>query len=146
MQGAYALRHIGQLSASAWRSLAQTALAEPEASPARVYLLSSAFVMTPADEASSPAFSSVYQELLKYKTASSKGARSEMAVALGQRGTGEAMPALRSILQNENPLNSGKLTDPEQIIAAAENADVRSAAAYAVLKIHARQSGDKTVQ
>lgn len=142
MQGAYALRHIGQLSASAWRSLAQTALAEPEESPARVYLLSAAFVLTPADHGSATAFPNIYSELVKYKASPSKGARSEMAVALGQKGTDESVPVLLSILHNEDPLNTGKLTDHEQIMATAENADVRSAAAYALLKIRTRQLGE----
>lgn len=140
MQAAYALRHIGKLSESSWTLLAQTALDEPEGSPARVYLLSSALVTVPKNHESSETFSNLHKELLKSQSATSKGARAEMAAALAQRGTARDLPALLSMLNNENPLNTGKLITKEDIIASPENADVRSAAAYAILKIRSAKS------
>ena len=139
MQGAYALRHLGGLSDSEWQSLARTAFEEPEESGARIYLLSSAFVLAPESKRSSPVVSNLHAELIKYKNAGSKGARAEMAVALGEKGTAEDVETLRSILNNEDPLNTGKLTSREEIISAPENADVRSAAAYGILRIYSRQ-------
>lgn len=139
MQGAYALRHLGGLSGSEWQSLARTALEEPEESSARVYLLSSAFVTAPAGERSSAVVSRLHEELSKYINAGSKAARAEMAVALGEKGGAEDIETLRSILNNEHPLNTGKLTSREEIISAPENADVRSAAAYGILRIYSRQ-------
>lgn len=139
MQGAYALRHIGGLSHSEWHSLVKTALDKPEGSGARVYLLSSAFVTAPESERSSAVVFSLHAQLTNYKNAGSKGARAEMAVALAEKGDAQDIETLRSILNNDDPLNTGKLTSREQIISAPENADVRSAAAYAVLSIHSRQ-------
>lgn len=140
MQGAYALRHIGGLSESEWESLAKTALTEPEGSTARIYLLSSAFVTAPEDERSSPTVSNLHAELIRHKSAGSKGARAEMAVALAEKGGDKDMATLLSILNNDDPLNTGKLASRAQVIDSPENADVRSAAAYAILRIHNRQN------
>lgn len=143
MQGAYALRHVGKLSDASWAVLAQTALDEPEESLARVYLLSSALVTAPKSHESSETFSNLHKELLKCQSATSKGARAEMAAALAQRGTERDLTALYSLLNNENPLNAAQLTTREEIIASPENADVRSAAAYAILKIRSEQGSSR---
>jgi hypothetical protein len=47
--------------------------------------------------------------------------------------------ALRALLNNVNPLNGGNLKNTQEVIGTAENADVRSAAAYAILKIDRRE-------
>jgi len=135
-QGAYALRHLGVPSVEDWRKLADKALDEPADSSAKTYLVSSAWVTAPDDVSSKAEISSALRSaLLQAKESPVKGFRTEMAVALGERGSGDDVPVLTALLHNEHPLNSGKLTSREAILATPENADVRSAAAYAILKL-----------
>lgn len=140
MQGAYALRLLGVPSQDDWRALADKALREPADSAAKTYLVSSAFVTAPDDMSPmSETLSALRGALIKAKESPVKGFRAEMAVALGERGSGTDLPVLLALLHNEQPLNSGNLTSREEIIATPENADVRSAAAYAILKLAGRE-------
>jgi len=136
--GAYILRHLGALSRSQWTHLAQMALSELESSDARTYLLSAAFVKAPAEEESSKSFNTVREKLLRARIAPSKGDRSEMAMALAERGELRDLPVLIALLKNQNPLFFPKDISPEKRQLDADNADVRAAAAYAILKIQAR--------
>src|SRR5690606_18491884 len=104
--------------------LAETALNEPPSSPAAVYLLSAAFVTKPDDRSPETPLSPVYQALTEYANAPGKGSRMEMAMALSEQGSEKDIPLLLSLLQNENPLG-----------VEADDADVRAAAAYTLLKI-----------
>ncbi len=121
---AFSLRKLGGLTADEWKALATAGLEEPASSTARVYLLSSALVTAPADLPAGDLFQRVRDGLLPYTKAPGKGDRMEMCMALSERGLEEDIPLLLSLLENENPL--GKEAD---------DADVRAAAAYALLKI-----------
>ena len=136
--GAYILRHLGTLSQSQWAPLAQAALSEPESSDARTYLLSAAFVKAPAGEESSKTFQGIHDKLLKIRNAPGKGDRTEMAMALAERGTPWDLPILLALLKNQNPLAFPPNISPEMRQLDADNADIRAAAAYAILKINAR--------
>ena len=136
----YILRQLGGLSGGQWEQLAQVALSEPDESDAQVYLLSAAFVQAPQSQASSPMFGQIRKKLLLAANASSKGSRSEMAMALAERGTSADVPLLVSMLTNQHPLSDpASGLSPEEINQSPDNADVRAAAAYAILKIGARE-------
>ena len=132
---AYALRHLGGLDARQWHQLAQTALAESDESGAKAYLLSAAFVTAPIDSSQSTAFSEIRKSLLEAKNSPHKADRVEMANALAERGTFEDLPALLSLLNNEEPIISNGNKAGGSHIHSPENADVRATAAYAILKI-----------
>lgn len=119
---AYSLRKLAGFTGGEWNVLADAALQEPPSSPAAVYMLSSAFVTMPEEEVASR--ERIREALLTYATAAGKGDRMEMAMALSERGGEEDIPLLTSLLANEAPLEKE-----------ADNADVRAAAAYALLTI-----------
>lgn len=122
---AYALRQLGGLSAGEWEQLANAALLEPETSPARVNMLSAAWLtaVNPADAA----LPRIQSALLKYHSAKTKGERSEMALALAMKGNAGDLPVLTTMFENKNPLG-----DP------VADYDVMATAAYAILKIRQR--------
>ena len=123
---AYALRQLKGLSGDEWDLLAAAALAERADSPARVYLLSAAFT-TGNTERKPEILAQLHTEILKYKNAASKGDISEMCAALADRGTTDDLSLLTSLSENLTQLTSD-----------ADKADVRAAAAYAILKISQR--------
>ncbi len=123
---AYALRQLKGLSDNEWDLLAKTALAEPVDSPAKIYLLSSAFTTVNAGRKPEN-WSTIHSEILKYKTATSKGEISEMCMALAESGTADDLPFLTSLSENLTQLSSE-----------ADKADVQAAVAYAILKIDGR--------
>ena len=135
---AYILRHLDKMTDAQWQQLAQIALAEPDASDAQTYLLSAAFVLTPAQEADTDAFVRIREKLLKAQNSPRKGDRTEMAMALAECGTSHELPVLTALLNNQNPLPTAPDTSPELSRKDADNADVRAAAAYAILKIGQR--------
>jgi hypothetical protein len=125
---AYAIRQLGNVKVQDWNTLSEAALKEQENSASKVYLLSSAFVTFPEySQAGKQQSNLLHAELLKYKNAKSKGERSEMAMALAEKGTAGDIPVLMSLLNNENPL--GKEAD---------DSDVMAATAYAILRIGKR--------
>ncbi len=132
---AYILRQLGPLSVDQWQQLARASLNEPAASPARVYLLSAAFVKVPREVADSDLFVEVHKRLLKAGSSLRKGDRTEMSMALAERGTPNDLPILISLLKNKNQLIGGTENEAQTD---ADNADVRAAAAYAVIKIQQR--------
>jgi hypothetical protein len=132
----YILRQLGDITNKQWQKLAQLALSEPDNSDAQVYLLSAAFVQAPESQERSPLFKKIREKLLSARNAPTKGNRIEMAMALAERGTKADIPLLASILSNQNPLAGASLTlSPEEAYRNPDNADIRAAAAYAILKI-----------
>ncbi|SDF88511.1 hypothetical protein SAMN04487996_11394 [Dyadobacter soli] len=122
---AYVLRQLGGLDERYWELVAGAALQEAETSPARVNLLSTAWLtaVNPGNAKLPP----IKSALLKYATAATKGERSEMALALAAKGNADDLPVLLEMFENKYPLG-----DP------AADYDVRAAAAYAILKITQR--------
>lgn len=123
---AYALRQMGGVDENEWRQLSEAALKEPGSSPAKVFLLSAAWLTSVHPDG--PASYDLKAALLKYKTANSKGERSETAMALAIKGNVTDLPVLQEMFENRYPLG-----DP------AADADVMAAAAYAILKITERE-------
>ena len=111
---AYGFRYLESLPGGVLAKLTATALKEPASSPARVYLLSAAFVHAPAAwraELKAP--------LLDYLANGTDGEKREACEALGRAGEDTDVPAL-----------IGLLGDP--------SIDVRATAAYAILRIGRR--------
>lgn len=117
MCAAYALRHIDAIRAGTWAKLVAKAAAEPGDSTARAHLYSAAFVHAP-DEASAGPLGAVLRACAAEGT---KNAKYEALAALGERGGRGDIALLTELLD-----------DPE--------ADVRSAAAYALLRVGRRAS------
>jgi len=118
---AYSIRRLGHFSPDEWKLLSDIALKEPIDSPAAVYLLSAAFTTAPPD---SDVVGRLHQALIALADAPNKGVRMEMATALADKGTEADIPLLKALLCNEKPI--GKAED---------DADVRAAAAYALIRI-----------
>lgn len=130
---AYCLRHLGQITDSEWHQLAESALTVFSKPEFQIYLLSSVYVNTPEDSLSSQTYKNIRTRLLDNKNSSRKDDRMEMAAALSVKGTQDDLPVLISLLRNENPV-----TGADSAVVNSGNADVRSVAAYAILKIARR--------
>ncbi len=135
----YILRQLGNLTRSQWARLAQVAVSEPLESAARIYLLSAAYVSASVNHQGSDLFNQIRTKLLEAKTSSQKGDRTEMAMALAERGTADDILLLHSLLTNQNPLKASDATlSQDELKRDPDHADVRAAAAYALLRIGQR--------
>ena len=128
---AYVLRNSGKLPLADWQVLAASALSEASASEIRMSLLNAAVITAPQNKISTGLYGEVYQAFLEYKNDSNKSVRIDVATGLGERGRIEDLPILISFLRNKNPTGVD-----------ADDADVRAAAAYAILKMGKRFSGE----
>ena len=135
---AYILRHLGSLTPVQWRHTAQIALAESDTSDAQTYLLSAAFVLTPPEEADTDMVERIREKLMATQHSPRKGDRTELAMALAEGGIPLDLPVLTALLNNQHPLPITPGSLPEVAHKDADNADVRAAAAYAILKIKQR--------
>lgn len=124
---AYAIRQLGDLEADQWQLLARAALEEPGDAPAKVYLLSAAWVTSGGQP--DVLAGQLRQLLMKYSTSPEKGARSEMAMALAERGDSSAIPVLTGMFENKHSLQDS-----------AADYDVMAAAAYALVSICQREN------
>lgn len=119
-QSAYALRRLNSLNDSEWHALAKRALAEPNKSEARIYLLSAAFTTTPKDSVFSNKYLNVKKCLLKAKNSQNVADRMELLSVLAEQGTQEDLPTLLSLLTSKDP-------------------DIKATVAYAILRIDQRK-------
>lgn len=124
---AYILRHINDLNANEWNMLAQNALEEPDTSLAKVYMLSASYITVPADSMQTDLYKKIKTELMNEDKSPRVGSRTELSAVLAEKGTPEDLPALISMLNNQYPLEKES-----------DNADIKSAAAYAILEIGKR--------
>jgi hypothetical protein len=131
---AYAIRHVGVSDNNQWNKLAEIALAEPRESDSRLSILSAALVGAPDGSRKSKSFFELKKRLLESANSTSKDDRAEMCAALAVRGTADDLPLLVSMLDNKNPIADGQKTG-RPLHDAPPNADVRAAAAHAILKI-----------
>ena len=115
MCAAYALRHVDDIQPDTWKKLVATAEKETEDSTARTHLYSAAFVHAPNEEAAAP----LKKVLLACVDHGAKSEKYEAVAALALRGDAGDIDLLTRLLD-----------DPE--------ADVRSGAAYALLRIGRR--------
>lgn len=125
---AYALRHLSGLDTNEWGTLAEVALSEPKISLSRIYLLSAAFVTAPDDSVQSKTWLDIRRELLSFKNSSNPGEVTEMTAALAEKGGIDDLPVLVSLMNEEGQTGNKINNDPDR-------ADIRDAAAYAVLRI-----------
>lgn len=136
MISAYVLRKIKGLDAEQWTALARVALSEPDSSGLRKNLINTAIVTFPDGMKSTPDYEKIRQEMTRNYEQFSAGERIELAQALAEEGNEEDLKLLTSYLNNEN---SAGVYEP----GSKEGADVRAAAAFAILKI-AQRSGSKS--
>ena len=97
----------------------------------RITLLNAAVITAPENAISTGLYSEVYHAFLQYKDAANKSGHIDIAAGLGESGQIEDLPILISFLRNKN--RTGVYAD---------DADVRAAAAYAILKMGKRFSGE----
>lgn len=124
---AYILRQIGGLTKEEWLMLAKSALMEPDESEVKIYLINAAVISANENIAIPDMYQRVYDALLKYKAVKKKAVRIEILTGLAEKGKLEDLPILISFMRNDNPLGQES-----------EDADVRSFAAYAILKMSDR--------
>lgn len=127
---AFILRQLKGLNLNQWERLTEVALSKDETDEAYVTFLAASLVTAPAN--------ADHEKLLKVKELMcsgmkhySAGQRIELAQALAEKGEKKQLGVLMDILNNKS---SEGVYDPKS----EEGADVRAAAAYAVLRINNR--------
>ena len=128
---AYVLRHSKALDIHQWERLTFTALAMPKTDEMYVTFLATAFVTAPAG-ADSKKLLQVSNLLIKDVKNYTVVQRTELAQALAEKGDKRYLKILEDFMDDKN---STGVYDP----ASDEVADLRAAAAYAILKIYSRQ-------
>lgn len=125
---AYVLRKLGGFTKKQWTYLSEKSLLEPAESGLRNSLLNTAFVTFPAGAGDSGSLKKIRKEMVKgYKDFGAEK-RIELALSLAEKGSAGDLPLLQIFLENSDI--SGRY-DP----VSGEAADVRAAAAFAILKI-----------
>lgn len=129
---AYILQKSKVFDANEWKLFATKALEASPTSGLKNSLLNTSFITYPGGN--DKTFELIRTEMKKgWNATFSAQQLIEMAQALAERGICKELPILDSIMNNKNV---GKLYDPESAI----GADVRAAAAYAILKIIGRSN------
>jgi SSS family solute:Na+ symporter len=119
---AYALRNMKNINDEQWSALADAACNEPDTSRAYTYILSSAFVNTPADSLVSPLAVYCKEALLNELSNSGKPENYEALFALAEKGVDEDLPLLTSLVREET---AAMYKNKEDIAVAASNAILR---------------------
>jgi SSS family solute:Na+ symporter len=128
---AYIVRRINHLIPDEWTKLSQQALAEPDSSELKKILLNTAVVTFPEGIKKTADYDKIRQAITHDYQHFSVGERIGLAQALAEVGNESDIQLLSSYLDNEN---SAGIYDANT----KEGADVRAAAAYAILKIKER--------
>ena len=131
MISAYIIRNRKGLTAGEWTKLSQQALAEPDSSDLKRNLLNTAFVTFPDSMGKTEDFGEIRQAMTRNYQLFSAAERIQLAQALAEGGDESDIHLLTSYLNNEH---AAGIYD----VNSAEGADVRAAAAYAILKIKER--------
>lgn len=129
---AYILRHIKGLSPDQWSRLAGQALHEPLETGFRQNFLNTAYLTYPGPQGDTALYHRVSEGVLENHTAFSAEDRIGLAQALAEKGTQAEIPLLEDYLKNDNADGRYEPDSPT-------GSDVRAAAAYAILKISARE-------
>lgn len=124
----YILRRLKGLNKNEWQKLAAQALIEPDTSSVKMSLLTTAFITVPDKKQQQELFLKVKNEILKGYESFPPAKRIELATALAENGSTNDVPLLVSFLENKNTKG---VYDADS----KEAADVRAAAAYAILKL-----------
>lgn len=128
---AYVLRKEQGLTIPQWNRLAKEALETNKADDGYVTLLTTALVTAPT-KADHKKLSQIDESLIENVGSYSVGEQTELAQALAEKGTRKHLPLLVDLM---NDKYSAGTYDP----ASDEGADMRAAAAYAILKINDRK-------
>lgn len=123
----YILRKIG-IDAQQWQDFSAMALSEPDSSSVKFNLITTAFITKPASATQSELFSKIRSALITDYKSRSAADRISIAHALAKNGTESDLPLLESLLNNAFSSGIYEADSPEA-------ADLRTAAAYAILKI-----------
>jgi HEAT repeat protein len=127
---AYVLRKEQGLSTQQWDKITAAAFAAHKTDELYIALLTTALVTAPA-KADSKKLAQVDELLTKDVQSFTVGERTEIAQALAEKGTKTHLPLLIDLMGDKH---SAGVYDP----ASDEGADMRAAAAYAILKIDSR--------
>lgn len=128
---AYIIRNRKGLSPDQWTTLAQQALVTPDSDELKRTLLNTAFVTYPEEMNNAEMFGKIRLAMKKHAEKFGPDERIQLAQALAEAGDASDIPLLTAYLNNEN---SEGVYDAQS----KEGADVRAAAAYAILKIKER--------
>lgn len=133
MISAYIVRRNKGLTPGEWTKLATDALAEPDTSGLKKNLLNTAFVTFPDGMKETSDYEKIRQAITKNYQQFSAEERIGLAQALAEKGDESDIALLTSYLNNENSAGIYQADTKE-------GADVRAAAAYAILKIKQRSA------
>lgn len=125
---AYIIRQSGLPGEEKWKLLAESALSEHNDQSVRVALLNAAFVTFPPESALTDLSAQVYDEMMKYRESDRLNDRIKVANALAEKGKREHITILESFQETADAFNSPG------------DADLRSFAAYAILRISERET------
>ncbi|MEL7588815.1 MAG: hypothetical protein AAGU19_19035 [Prolixibacteraceae bacterium] len=133
--GAYALGYCPVLSKTDRRILKEKACSEPGDSEAKINLLKAAYLFS--DEDSLAGSISAKAELLRSYTDFGKAGYFETCMGMAERGGADDLPFLEKIFDGKGALavNSSAVTPR---FSSQDLIDIRSAAAYAILRIYQR--------
>lgn len=126
---AYVLGRTAKFSREEWMRLAEAGLSEAPGSTSGLYMLTSAFLTAPDDVVSTEMYTRVRNALSDYQKSKEPGLLSELAYALARKGDESDTLFLGRLLREEQPTGSR-----------AGDADVRAAAAFALIEIGKRTS------
>lgn len=136
MISAYIVRRTKGLTPEEWTKLSEEALAEPDTSELKKNLLNTAAVTLPEGMQKTAAYDTIRKEMTSHYQQFNAGDRIALSQALAEIGIASDIPLLESYLENEN---SKGLYEADS----KEGADVRTAAAYAIIKIKQRDAGNQ---
>ena len=131
MISAYIIRKKKGLPPDEWITLSTLALAEPDTSALKRNLLNTALVTFPEGMKKTPEYDRIRKGITTGFQQFIPAGRIELAQALAEMGEPGDLPLLASYLNDEN---SQGIYDPQS----KEGADIRAAAAYAILVIQSR--------
>ncbi|MBN2012787.1 sodium/solute symporter [candidate division KSB1 bacterium] len=132
---AYGIRLNIPINPEQWDVLYQAAINEPDSSSAAVYLVGAALVRLPEQHESDEIRAQLDKRLRKFMFSKTKENRFHACEALAANGAIDDVQFLTKLLNGKSSLQDDTLS-PD--ILAAQNADVRSAAANAILRIYRR--------
>lgn len=127
MVAAYVMQKLKRLTPAQWNKLAQAALHEAKKSEVRVNLICATLIAADDTMSKSILYKDVYNEFVEYFNSNSFSTRMKVAEVLAKKGSADDLQLLNSYLEN---IDSGNNDSNYE--------DVRSSAAYAILKISDR--------
>lgn len=135
---AFGIRMNVPVTSEQWQALYKTALNEPDSSTASVYLVGAAYTRMPESRVPDGCSENLNLRLRKFLFSTDKANRYNACEAFAERGSFDDVPFLVQLLNGEHPLVDESLSSE---LVESQNADVRIAAANAILRIYRRAPG-----